>query len=172
MKVKRPFHPSRRSRPRPSPVSAVTAAEHACRARGVQLTKIRRTVLEALSRANHPLGAYELMSMLERTSGRRISPPTIYRALEFLLEQRFISRIETKNAFVPCSHPDHPHACVFFICDRCGASAEVENPAVEYMFDRDAETLGFRIGKRVVELQGTCATCQTSGDQSLQLAST
>lgn len=127
-------------------------------------------VLEALWQANHPLGAYELMSMLARADGRRLSPPTVYRALDFLLEQRFISRIETKNQYVPCNHPDHPHACVFFICDRCGSSAEVENPAVESMFDRDAEALGFRIGKRVVELQGTCATCQTASDQSLQPA--
>lgn len=171
MNADRPSHSSHRSRPHASPVSALTAAEQACRERGVQFTRIRRTVLEALTNAKHPLGAYELMSMLERTSGRRLSPPTVYRALEFLLEQRFISRIETKNAYIPCSHPDHPHACVFFICDRCGSSAEVENPAVEYMFDRDAETLGFRIGKRVVELQGTCATCHTSGDQALQPAS-
>jgi Fur family zinc uptake transcriptional regulator len=157
-------HPSHRSRPDPSPVDAIKAAEQACHERGVQLTQIRRTVLEALWESNHPLGAYELISMLERTSGRRLSPPTVYRALEFLLEQRFISRIETKNAYVPCSHSDHPHACVFFICDGCGSSAEVENPAVEYMFDRDAETLGFRIGKRVVELQGTCATCLATGE--------
>lgn len=168
MTADRPSRPSKRSRRQSSQVNAVTAAERSCRARDVKLTRIRRMVLEALSQASHPLGAYELMSMLERANGRRLSPPTVYRALDFLLEQRFISRIETKNQYVPCSHPDHPHACVFFICDRCGASAEVENPAVESMFDRDARSLGFRIGKRVVELQGTCATCLTAGDQVLR----
>jgi Fur family transcriptional regulator, zinc uptake regulator len=171
MNAERTTRPSQRSSTPLSPHAGVAAAEQACRDRGVQMTRIRRSVLEALWKAEHPLGAYEIMSVLERAGSQRLSPPTVYRALEFLVEQRFISRIETKNAYVPCSHPDHPHACVFFICDRCGSSAEVENPAIEYMFDRDAETLGFRIGKRVVELQGMCATCQTVGDHSPQPAS-
>ncbi|MGX9393942.1 Fur family transcriptional regulator (plasmid) [Nitrobacteraceae bacterium UC4446_H13] len=171
MSAEHALHPSRRSSTSLSPNAGVATAEQACRERGVQLTKIRRLVLETLWKAEHPLGAYEIMSVLEHAASRRLSPPTVYRALEFLVEQRFISRIETKNAYVPCSHPDHPHACVFFICDRCGSSAEVENPAIEYMFDRDAEVLGFRIGRRVVELQGTCATCQTGGDHSLQSVS-
>jgi Fur family zinc uptake transcriptional regulator len=146
----------------------LTAAEQTCRERGVQLTAIRRSVLEALWQAEQPLGAYDIMAKLERADGRGLSPPTVYRALEFLLEQHFISRIETKNAYVPCSHPDHPHACLFFICDGCGTSAEIENPTIESMFDREAASLGFRIGKRVVELQGTCATCQTSAEPTGQ----
>lgn len=169
MKADRPSRPQRSCGQSPS-VHAIAAAEQTCRERHVKLTSFRRTVLEALWQANHPLGAYELMSTLERDADRRLSPPTIYRALDFLLQQRFISRIETKNQYVPCSHPDHPHACVFFICDRCGSSAEVENPEVDSMFDRDAESLGFRIGRRVVELQGTCATCRTAGNQALQPA--
>jgi Fur family zinc uptake transcriptional regulator len=130
-----------------------------CRERGLQFTKIRRQVLEALMNAGHPLGAYELMAVLEGAIGRRLTPPTVYRALEFLQEQHFVSRIESRNAFVPCAHPDHAHACVFFICEHCGASAEVESPKIERAVERDAASLGFRIDHRVVELQGTCATC-------------
>lgn len=159
MNAERPRRPAYRSQTPPT-FTGVAAAEQACRDRGVQLTKIRRAVLETLCQAKHPLGAYELMPKLEEAAGRRMSPPTVYRALDFLIEQRFISRIETKNAYIPCCHADHPHVCVFFICDQCGSSAEVENPAIEDMFDRDAESLGFRIGKRVVELQGMCADCQ------------
>ena len=171
MNADRPVRRFQRSSTLRSPQAGVEAAERACRDRHVQFTRIRRSVLETLWRAEHPLGAYEIMSVLEQADGQRLSPPTVYRALEFLVEQRFISRIETKNAYVPCSHPDHPHACVFFICDRCGSSAEVENPAIEYMCDRDAEALGFHIGKRVVELQGMCATCQMAAGHSPQPAS-
>lgn len=166
MNAERPARPTRRSSASLSPDAGVAAAEQACRDRGVRLTRIRRSVLETLWGAQHPLGAYEIMSVLDHADGQRLSPPTVYRALEFLVEQRFISRIETKNAYVPCNHPDHPHACVFFICDQCGSSAEVENPAIEYMFDRDAETLGFHIGRRVVELQGTCASCHSAEHQA------
>ncbi|WP_246299816.1 hypothetical protein [Sinorhizobium psoraleae] len=61
---------------------------------------------------------------------------------------------------MPCAHPDHPHACVFFICDNCGASPELEDRAVA----RDAAFIGFQVARRVVELQGTCATCLSTGD--------
>lgn len=149
----------------PRPVSAKTVAAaldavaKTCREHGLQFTTIRRQVMETLINAGQPLTAYDLMSALERPLGRRLTPPTVYRALEFLQEQRFVSRIESRNAFVPCAHPDHPHACVFFICNNCGGSSEVEDPTIEKAVARDAASLGFRIARRVVELQGTCATC-------------
>src|SRR5437868_3929241 len=142
---------------------ALERVARTCRDRGLQFTTIRRQVLETLMRAGQPLGAYELMADVEGVLGRRLTPPTVYRALEFLQEQHFVSRIESRNAFVPCAHPDHPHACVFFICENCGGSAEVENPTIENAVDRDAASLGFRIARRVVELQGTCATCLATG---------
>ncbi|WP_449311417.1 Fur family transcriptional regulator [Pseudochelatococcus sp. B33] len=135
------------------------AAERTCEKRGLRFTPIRRAVLEALWHSGRPVSAYDLLHILETGLQRRLSPPTIYRALEFLQEQQLISRIETKNAFVPRVHSEHERACVFFICESCGTSAEVENPHVATLFETDAAELGFRIGKRVIELQGICANC-------------
>ena len=142
--------------------SALRFAERACDERGVQFTPIRRAVFETLLQFNRPTGAYDLILELETKLSRKLAPPTVYRALDFLLAQKFVARIETKNAFVPCAHPDHEHTCMFFICETCGNSAEVENDRVEALFELDAAALGFRIGKRVIEMQGMCATCQTS----------
>lgn len=144
----------------PEAVTAgLRAAEELCREKGVRFTPMRRTVLECLWEANQALGAYDLIRLLEARLGRQFAPPSVYRALDFLQEQGLVSRIATKNAFVPCAHPDHDHACVFFICEHCGSSAEIENAKIEELFSRDAGALGFRIGKRVVELQGICANC-------------
>jgi Fur family transcriptional regulator, zinc uptake regulator len=139
--------------------AALLAAETACRTRGVQLTPVRRLVLRMLWEGIQPLGAYDLLKRMEAELGRRLAPPTIYRALDFLLAQNLITRIESKNAFVPCAHPGHPHACVFFICENCGASEEIEDRGLEELFDRKASALGFRINKRVLEFQGKCAAC-------------
>ncbi|UWU13822.1 transcriptional repressor [Rhizobium sullae] len=139
-----------------SPVShtvvaaALDAVDKTCREPGLQFTTIRRQVMETLIRAGQPLGAYELMGALQDSLGRRLMPPTVYRALEFLQEQHFVSRIESRNAFVPCAHLDHPHACVFFICDNCGASADVEDRTIECAVARDTASLEFRIARRVV----------------------
>jgi Fur family zinc uptake transcriptional regulator len=99
---------------------------------------------------------------MQRQAGRRIAPPTVYRALDFLAGQGFISKIESKNLFVPCAHTDHLHACVFYICEGCGGSIEVENPRLEQLFDDEANSIGFRVSKRVVEIQGTCSECRSS----------
>lgn len=147
----------------PEAVAAgLRGAESACRQRGLQFTAMRRLVLEHLWQSSQPIGAYELIRLLEAELGRRLSPPTVYRVLDFLLEQGFVSRIETRNAFVPCTHPEHDHACVFFICEHCGSSAEIENAKVEALFADDAASLGFRIAKRVIEMEGTCSHCQSA----------
>jgi len=141
---------------------AVEAADALCRKRGLPFTAPRRSVLEILLKQTRPIGAYDVLRKMQERAGRRIAPPTVYRALDFLSEQGFISKIESKNLFVSCAHTNHPHACVFFICDNCGSAIEVENRKLEKLFAADANDLGFRVAKRVVEIQGTCSKCITS----------
>jgi len=148
--------PQRGSRP---VASGLRAAEDICRERGLRFTENRMLVMEFLLRSEQPVTAYELIRMLQKRLGRRLSPPTVYRAVEFLLQQGLASRIETRNAFVPSMHLASDQPCAFFICETCGSLAEVENAKLETLFRRDAASLGFRIGKRVIELQGTCASC-------------
>jgi len=140
----------------------VEAIDAVCRERGLPFTAPRRSVLEILLKQARPIGAYDVLRQMQRRAGRRIAPPTVYRALEFLAAQGFISKIESKNLFVPCAHADHPHACVFFICEGCGRSIELENRQIEQLFDHDANSIGFRVCKRVVEIQGTCLECLSS----------
>jgi Fur family zinc uptake transcriptional regulator len=141
---------------------ALDVAAAICDGRGAQMTALRRVVLDVLCQAGRPLGAYELLSQLQGRLGRKFTPPTIYRALEFLLGHGLIARIESRNAYVPCAHPERPHGCAFFVCDQCSTSIEIENPELEGLMQRDARRLGFQIARRVVELQGTCATCRST----------
>lgn len=141
---------------------ALRAARSVCENRGTRLTPIRRAVLEILLQARKPLGAYALMSRLGAVLGRRLKPPTVYRALQFLLAQGLASRIESQSAYTACRHPGH-HAAAFFLCERCDCAIEVDNPALDSLLDEDAGRLGFAIAHRVVELQGTCARCRDDG---------
>ncbi len=140
---------------------ALRAAEDLCSERGAHLTSLRREVLEHLhAAAGKPLSAYELLDRMAQRHGRRPGPPTVYRALDFLVEQGLVSRIESRNAFVPCAHPHHRHSCVFFVCRECSASVEIENRVIDTLIDRDASELGFHVSRRVVELQGICSKCR------------
>ena len=143
----------------------VALVESLCIQRGVQLTKSRRQVLELLWEYGRPMGAYDLIDGLKRLNGRAIGPPTVYRALEFLTSQGFVSKIESDNTFVTCSHPERKQHYLFFICGDCGTSVELEDSGIENRLAEDAEHLGFRVSRRVVEVKGVCVVCITSGER-------
>ncbi len=135
-------------------------AEVLCRERGARLTEQRKAALQLLCLSEKPLSAYEL---LERMRGvvRNPAPPTVYRALHFLLEHGLVHKLESLNAYVGCAHPDHPHVCQFLICDDCGEVAEVEDPSVARSLKAAGNEIGFRTRRPVIELLGTCAQCSS-----------
>ena len=97
----------------------MAAAERLCSERGLRFTPLRRRVLELVWSSHKPVGAYALLDAL-RNEALGSAPPTVYRALDFLIEQGFIHRIERMNAFVGCSHPGEAHRGFFLICGACG----------------------------------------------------
>ena len=135
---------------------ALATAERICRERGVRLTETRRRVLELILEAGQPIGAYGLLGQL---AGQPM-PTTVYRAIEFLLAQKFIHRIESLNAFVACLDSDHPHESQFVICSDCGSTEELHDEAIVASIRRHGRSLGFKIDSQVVEVRGVCAACQ------------
>ena len=140
---------------------ALASALRLCASRGAQMTPVRKSALELLWSAGEPLGAYDLLPRLEAATGKKLTPSTVYRTLDFLVKQGFVSKIESRNAFVPCAHPDKPHACVFFVCDRCSGSTEIDSHPLEEAVAEEAERIGFLVAHSVIELRGLCARCRT-----------
>lgn len=133
-------------------------AERLCRARGARLTTQRRTVLKLVCAADKPLSAYEILHRMRATT-KNPAPPTVYRALDFLLDQGLVHKLETIHAFVGCNHPEHPHASQFLICADCGEVSEIENDAIAESLHSAGTAAGFTTKRPVVELLGTCAQC-------------
>jgi len=140
---------------------ALDRAEALCRQRGARLTAQRRQVLGIVCGAQKPLGAYEILDAL-RNLLPGAAPPTVYRALEFLVGQGLVHRLETLHAFVGCTRPNEPHAGQFLICRTCGAVRELEDPAVSRSVQAAADATGFRPEHPVVEISGRCARCAGS----------
>ena len=140
---------------------AVKTADALCTGRGVRLTKLRRRVLELVWTSHAPIGAYDVLRRLSQEHDGA-APPTVYRALDFLLEQGLIHRIESLNAFVGCADPVEAHASQFLICQDCGAAAELQDPAINRVLARSAGSLGFLVKDKTVELRGLCAQCRES----------
>jgi Fur family zinc uptake transcriptional regulator len=134
------------------------AAAQGCAGRGAQLTVLRRLVLRLLLEADGPVTAYQLLDRLRETRKAAV-PPTIYRALNFLIEQRLIHKVERLNAFVPCVEAGREHSVQFLICRQCGTVAEIEDSATSQALENAAERQGFHPRDTVVEIEGTCAAC-------------
>lgn len=130
-----------------------------CARNGGQLTALRRCVLGLILEAGVPLTAYQLLDRLKKTR-KGAAPPTVYRALDFLLDQKLIHKIERINAFMPCTEPgQHHHPVQFLICRACGTVAEVEDRAVSRALRDAAAREGFEPRSTIVEIEGTCAAC-------------
>jgi Fur family zinc uptake transcriptional regulator len=138
---------------------ALAAAERCCQQQGARLTAIRRRVLELVWASHEPVGAYGLLDRLA-AEGVKAVPPTVYRALDFLMEQGLVHRLERLNAYVGCSHRHGPHAAQFLICAGCGRVAELDDPALAAALLQSAKSRGFTVERQTVEVEGLCPECR------------
>jgi len=141
---------------------ALAHAEAICAGRDARLTPIRRSVLAALLASHKPLGAYDVIERLA-ARGDKLSPITIYRALDFLREHGLVHRIESRNAFIACGHShDSSDPVVFLICEKCGAVGETAGAAVAETIKTASRAAGFMPKTPVIEITGLCGHCRNS----------
>ena len=135
-------------------------AEKACAANGRKLTAMRRHVLETLAASHAALGAYEI---IERIGAKRTPPApiTVYRALDFLVENGLAHRIESRNAYLACAHLHrHNDMVVFLICEQCRVVGEAPSAALAETLAIAAQKAGFALKTPVIEVSGLCAHCR------------
>ncbi|WP_263143728.1 Fur family transcriptional regulator [Pseudomonas sp. RIT-PI-AD] len=139
---------------------ALDSAERICARLGLRLTTLRKRVLELVWQSHKPLGAYDILGVLTEEDGRRAAPPTVYRALDFLLENGLVHRIASLNAFVGCNHPGEAHQGQFLICRTCHAAIELEQSSISEAIVASAKSVGFNVEGQTVEVVGLCAGCR------------
>lgn len=137
---------------------ALSDAVRVCADRGVTLTPIRKKVLEMVWAGHKPVKAYEI---IDNFAGRNkpTKPPTVYRALDFLVENGLVHRIESQNAFIGCPSPVENHAASFFICTRCHVVKEMDSEGIDAAIARLAKQNGFRVRQKTLEVYGLCPGC-------------
>lgn len=138
--------------------TAIAAAEAHCATEDLRFTPVRRAALEVLLREHRAMGAYELLGRLS-DAGFGAQPPVAYRALDFLVSNGFVHKIERLNAFIACAHPGASHSPAFMICRLCEAVAEAHSAPARGALGEAARAAGFRIERTVVEALGVCPSC-------------
>ena len=139
--------------------NALLEAESTCINAGLRLTDLRRKVLKLVWLSHAPVKAYEILEQMHKDNPKT-APPTVYRTLEFLIEAGLVHKIESLNSFVGCGAPGKPHIGQFFICEECGAVAEINEPKITQMINLEAEQLGFQSQRQVIEIKGQCPECR------------
>jgi Fur family zinc uptake transcriptional regulator len=148
-----------------SAIHGLREAEKVCARRKVRLTKLRRAVLKILLVSKTPVKAYDLIELM-RDKGKRLTPTTIYRILDFLLYHGLAHRINALNAYVPCTGGHDEHAPLLFVCLECQQAEELVDPVLyESMRSRLSE-LGMTLDNSI-EIQGACRKCTQTAQRNL-----
>lgn len=142
--------------------TALETAEQLCAEQGQRLTKVRRRALELIWESHRPLGAYQLLAKLAE-EGFNSAPPTVYRALDFLLAAGLIHKVESMNAFLGCAHADRAHKGYFLICDDCHNVMEFDYQDIHSSLAARAAEQNFELRSETIELTGLCSTCKDTG---------
>lgn len=140
--------------------SLVHQIEETCKTRGVRLTPQRKIIFELIYDNNKSTSAYELLDALKKTMPTA-KPPIIYRALDFLMAQGFIHKVESSNCFVVCSHlQKEAHFCQLLVCDNCKKVTEVDDESLLSMLKKNAKIYNFLPQTHVIESHGLCSLCR------------
>lgn len=146
--------------------SAASRAQAARRQSGVALTPGRRRILDILAREGRPLGAYEMIDRVAQDTGKRPAPISIYRALDFLLENNLVHRLASCNSYLACAHAHAPREpIVFLICEACGDVVEATSEAMQTSLADLARNARFAPRAQVLELAGVCRSCAGAAEK-------
>ncbi len=138
--------------------TALARARALCDDRDVQLTPIREKVLAIVWKSHKPVGAYQVLDELARTH-KAARPPTVYRALDFLIAEGLIHKIESLNAYLGCGEAGVAHTSQFLICRVCGTTEEIVDPKLDHALDAAARRARFTVERKMVEIAGLCGRC-------------
>ena len=145
----------------------IAQAQKVCRNNGARLTTLRKQILKLVWQHGKPIGAYALMEQLEQSSHRdNVAPPTVYRSLDFLLEQGLIRKIHSQNTYVACCSPIHKQGDIMFLCDQCGTAIEVLNNSIQQAINLSASQHKFKVQTQVFEIKGLCHECKIGAAKS------
>jgi Fur family ferric uptake transcriptional regulator len=122
------------------------------------VTRAQRAVLAALAGDDAFLSAQEIHARLRGTD-TPVGLTSVYRALQSLAETGTLDVVRTPSGeltYRRCGSDTHHH---HLVCTSCGATVEVEAPAIERWVADVARAHGYVVASHTLEVAGTCRRC-------------
>ncbi len=144
----------------------IDRAERQCKENGSRLTEKRKRALTLLLKSGKALSAYELVEVYKTELGVTLPAMSMYRILEFLMEQHLVHRLDLANKYVACEHIDceHKHAeSQFLICDQCQKVKEITlNKSILEALKQSVNDAGFHLARPQLEMNCICKECMAN----------
>jgi len=131
---------------------------------GFRLTPARKTIIQVFCDAEAPLSAPDIIGLMA-SMGKDVNKTTVYRALEFLMEQDLVAEVLVGDGLrryelMPEEHHHHHH----LVCNECSAveCVEVESCVGEDVrqIDRIEKNSDFKVTDHSLKFFGLCARCR------------
>lgn len=134
------------------------------RARGFRLTPQRLTILRILRDAGRHLTPVEVFELAEAAMPG-LTEPTVYRTLNFLVEQGLVMAAHVGSGQLVYEYAEHNHH--HLVCRACGQMQQIDHAALEPLYRAFQDSTGYRIDSAHVTFFGLCPACQQSapGDE-------
>ena len=124
------------------------------------LTKNQKAVLSLLENSKEPLKAYTILFDIQKKGIK--APTQVYRALEKLIENGKVHKIESKNSYIACNNVNcsSQSSTSFLICEECDIVIELEKNNSSSYFSKLTEKFDFKYSEHNLEIYGYCKSCK------------
>jgi len=139
--------------------ASISRVDEICRSNNLGFTDIRKQVFEIIIKNNKPIKAYEILDKISNINNKPSHPPTVYRAIDFLIENGFVHKLNSINSFVGCFHPKAHKECYFLICKKCNLYQECCDDSLKDRISKTAVHNNFIISNTTLEIEGHCLDC-------------
>ncbi|CAM3859463.1 transcriptional repressor [Litorimonas haliclonae] len=133
-------------------------AERVALACSGRLTPLRRHIYKCLLIADAPLGAYEILGMLDGVGASK--PPTVYRSLDWLIGVGLVKKIESISKYIAKTSLDDSNRMALLLCESCGNAEFFDAASVLDSLGNFAREKGFEEHQTVIEILGLCSEHQ------------
>ena len=117
---------------------------------------LRDLVLAEMRAQGGIVSAYALADVLSARRQKRVAANSVYRVLNYLIERDCVRRVEHRNGFIVV--PDCGETTIA-ICNSCDRILWLDCAAANAKLRHVAESLGFKVSRLFIELNGACASC-------------
>ena len=138
----------------------ISDMELICSNRNLRFTPLRKRVLEIIAQENCSIKAYDILYILQKEDPSA-KPSTVYRTLDFLINNGIIHKLNSSNRYTACSHPrEERNQCYFMICEQCNSIKEYCNSDLitEEIYNI-AGKHNFKTSNISIEIKGICGNC-------------